>query len=174
MVSVKTSEGKRFTIDWNRWEPTREAVLTFIRMRGQILLINKLRGLGKGKINAPGGKIEPGETPLHAAVRETEEEVGVTPLHLHRNGILRFAFTDGYSMKCHVFTAPSFSGTVRESDEAIPFWCKESMIPYPRMWEDDRLWLPLVLKGKVVNDDFIFEGDTMLWHGFSTEIPDQA
>ena len=39
-------------------------------------------GLGAGKINAPGGKLEAGETALAAAIRETQEEIGVTPLAL--------------------------------------------------------------------------------------------
>lgn len=33
----------------------------------------------KGQISFPGGAVEPGELPLHAALRETHEEVGVNP-----------------------------------------------------------------------------------------------
>lgn len=162
-ITLETASGKPFTLDWRRWKPDEEAVLTFIRMRGQVLLIVKKRGLGAGKINAPGGRIQPGETALHAAIRETEEEVGLTPLHLHANGILRFAFTDGYNLMCHVFTAPSYLGKMRETDEATPFWCKEREIPYGKMWKDDQYWLPHVLKGESVDAAFIFENDTMLW-----------
>ncbi len=63
-------------IDWEKWAPKDRAVLTFIRCEGRLLLIVKKRGLGQGKVNAPGGRLEPGETPEQAAVRETREEVG--------------------------------------------------------------------------------------------------
>ncbi|RKX74483.1 MAG: NUDIX hydrolase, partial [Spirochaetes bacterium] len=55
------------------WKPVEEAVLCFIRDRKEekVLLIHKKTGLGAGLINAPGGRIDPGETPEEAAVRET-------------------------------------------------------------------------------------------------------
>lgn len=34
----------------------------------------------RGRLNLVGGKVEPGETPLQAAVRELNEESGLTPL----------------------------------------------------------------------------------------------
>ena len=45
----------------------------------QVLLIRKKRGLGAGKINGPGGRLEAGETPEQCAIRETHEEVGIDP-----------------------------------------------------------------------------------------------
>ena len=151
-------------IDWAHWVPKETAVLTFIRRGGELLLIEKKRGLGAGKVNAPGGRIEAGETAEQAAVRETREEVGLTPLGLRPAGRLDFAFTDGYSLCCHVFTADGFEGTMTETDEAAPFWCAESAIPYDRMWADDRLWLPLMLAGRAFEGQFIFDGDRMAWH----------
>ena len=63
-------------IDWQRWEPDEHATLCFVIRGGEILLIRKKRGLGAGKINGPGGRLEPGETALDCAVRETREELG--------------------------------------------------------------------------------------------------
>lgn len=163
-LSVKTPAGLDFTIDWSAWTPVDTAVLTFIRCGGKLLLILKKRGLGQGKFNAPGGRLEAGETPAQAAVRETQEEVGLTPLGLHLAGQLDFAFTDGYSLRCHVFTAEASEGTLAETDEADPFWCDESDIPYGRMWADDRLWIPLMLHGRLFEAQFVFDGDLMLWH----------
>lgn len=165
-LSVTTQAGARYELDWTGWQPADTAVLTFIRSGGRLLLILKKRGLGQGKINAPGGRLEPGETLEQAAVRETQEEVGLTPLNLRPAGRLDFAFTDGYSLRGHVFTADSFDGTLTETDEAAPFWCHEAEIPYDRMWSDDRLWVPLMLQGRPFSARFIFDGERMLWHEF--------
>jgi 8-oxo-dGTP diphosphatase len=163
-ATVTTSAGAKFSVDWPAWKPADVAVLTFIRCGGRLLLILKKRGLGQGKYNAPGGRLEAGETPEQAAVRETQEEVGLTPTGLRPAGLLEFAFADGYSLRCHVFTADGFEGELAETDEAAPFWCDESDIPYGRMWSDDRLWLPLMLAGRAFEAQFIFDGDLMLWH----------
>ena len=48
-------------IDWSGWVPEIRATLMFIRDGSEVLLIRKLRGIGAGKINGPGGKIDPGE-----------------------------------------------------------------------------------------------------------------
>ena len=158
------TSGTPLHIDWASWQPRERAVLTFVRDAGRLLLITKKRGLGAGKVNAPGGRIEPGETALEAAVRETEEEVGVTPLGLLEAGTLAFAFGDGYSLHCTVFAAAACRGTPVETDEAAPFWCPETDVPYGRMWMDDRLWFPLFLAGRRFDAWFVFEGDLALWH----------
>ena len=149
-------------IDWQAWIPTERAVLCFVRRDGELLLIRKKRGLGAGKVNGPGGRIEPGETAEAAAVRETEEEVGATPLDLSESGELSFQFVDGYGLHCHVFVARDLSGEPRETDEALPFWCEEGRIPFDEMWADDRLWFPLMLRGRPFRGVFVFDGDEML------------
>jgi 8-oxo-dGTP diphosphatase len=163
-MRVQTSLQTTFNIDWNMWVPADVATLCFIRRGGKLLLIHKKRGLGKGKINAPGGRQEKGETLEQTAVRECQEEVGLTPLGLVFGGRLDFAFTDGYSLQAHVFTASDCTGEMCETDEALPFWCDESAIPYEQMWSDDRLWLPLMLEGTRFEAQFVFEGELMLWH----------
>ena len=149
-------------MDWNTWIPRERANLCFIVKHGRILLIRKKRGLGAGKINAPGGKLEPGETALESAVRETREEVGVTPLDLEERGVLHFQFTDGYSLHCVVFLARDLEGEPYETDEADPFWVPLDAIPYHEMWQDDRHWLPAMLEGKLFTAFFTFDGETML------------
>src|SRR6478672_5496100 len=109
-------------MDWTNWQPRERANLCFIVKAGRVLLIRKKRGLGAGKINGPGGKLEPGETALASAIREAQEEVGVTPLHLSARGNLRFQFADGYSLECAVFIATDLVGEPVETDEAAPFW----------------------------------------------------
>jgi len=159
-------------IDWDRWEPRDTATLMFVIRGGQVLLIRKLRGLGAGKINAPGGRREAGESLLEAAVRETHEEVGVVPLAPRLRGELRFEFTDGYRLACHVFSADACEGEARPSPEAIPQWTPLSAIPYDEMWADDRLWLPLMLSGRTpLSGRFVFDGDAMLDHSIEAADP---
>ncbi len=149
-------------MDWKNWQPTETANLCFIVKDGRVLLIRKKRGLGAGKINGPGGKLEPGETAHDAAVREVREEIGVTPLHLENRGVLRFQFTDGYALHCTVFVAPDLEGDPIETDEATPFWCDLDAVPFGEMWEDDRHWLPHVLAGRSFHGWFVFDGERML------------
>lgn len=148
--------------DWSTFKPSELAVLTFVRDSGSILLIRKLRGLGAGKINAPGGRIEPGETAEDAARRETEEEVGLSVGTLHHMARLHFAFVDGYTLRVEVFVTDDYSGTPVRTDEADPLWVLEHHIPFDEMWEDDRHWLPEVLEGRRVELYGYFDGDTML------------
>ncbi len=149
-------------IDWPSWEAQDLATLLFVVRRGQVLLIHKKRGLGAGKINGPGGRLEPGETLAECAVREVQEELGVTPTGVSWRGQHRFHFVDGYTLHCHVYVATGCTGQPSESDEAIPLWTPLDAIPYERMWADDRHWLPHVLAGRTVDGHYVFDGDTML------------
>jgi 8-oxo-dGTP diphosphatase len=147
---------------WQNWQPTMQAALCFILRDKQILMIRKKRGLGAGKINGPGGRLEPGETPLEAAIRETQEELCITPLNLSERGELHFQFVDGLALHCVVFTAEDCIGEPVETDEAIPHWMETSAIPYLDMWQDDQYWLPGMLEGKTFKGYFHFNQDVIL------------
>ena len=149
-------------IDWSSWRAVDRATLTFVLQDGQVLLIRKKRGLGAGKVNGPGGRLEPDEEPVDCAVREVEEELGITPLGLEYRGENLFQFTDGYSIHVYAFTATGYEGDIRETEEATPMWTNLDAIPYDEMWEDDRLWLPHSLSGLTPQGRYIFDGDRML------------
>lgn len=148
--------------DWKDWSPTERAVLTFAFRGDEVLLIVKKRGLGTGKVNAPGGRLEAGETWAQAAVRECQEETGTTPFGLTEVADLKFQFVDGYRLQARVFFAQGAEGEVRPCDEADPFWQSVADLPWHRMWKDDYLWLPEVLAGRRVEAQFVFDGDAML------------
>ena len=122
--------------------------LCFIVRDGRVLLMRKKRGIGAGKINAPGGKVEPGETPLAAAIRETQEELCVTPIRPQLRGQLWFHFTGGPTWRCLVYLAVDYEGEPQETAEAVPWWFSTDSIPYGEMWDDDRYWLPRLLAGE--------------------------
>jgi 8-oxo-dGTP diphosphatase len=154
---------------WGEWQPVDRATLVFVLRGDEVLLIRKLRGLGMGKINGPGGRIEPGETKVACARREVEEELCVTPLELQERGELRFQFVDGYSIQAFVFVASGCSGEPTATSEAIPLWTPCSQIPYDEMWADDSLWIPAMLSGKWFRGRFLFDGDRMVEHEVSAD-----
>lgn len=150
------------SFDWTAWKGEIPATLMFVVKDGRILLIEKKRGHGAGKINGPGGKIDPGESPLTCAVRETQEELLISVKNPRKVAELWFQMSDYPSLLCHVFIANDFDGEPTETEEATPLWAPLDVIPYDRMWEDDRHWLPLVLAGETLLGKFVFDGETML------------
>jgi len=157
-------------INWDNWQAKDPATLVFVIRDGKILLIIKKTGLGKGKVNGPGGKVEPGESPEACAVRECQEELGITVSNLqycgqHRLqycGQHRFQFVDGYSIHVWVYRTADFEGIPTESPEAKPLWVALDEIPYEQMWEDDAIWLPMMIRGERFQGRWIFDGDNML------------
>jgi len=150
-------------VDWDNWTGEMPATLMFVVQDGKVLLIRKMRGIGKGKINGPGGKIDPGETPDECVVRECQEELHITPLNPVKMGELWFAMSDIPDIHCHVFMATEFEGTPTPTDEAIPLWTPIEEIPYDEMWEDDQYWLPQMLQGQKFLGKFVFEGESIQW-----------
>lgn len=150
-------------IDWAQWRGEILATLMFIVRDQQVLLIEKKRGIGAGKINGPGGKIEANESPLQCAIRETEEELCVTPLDITKMGELSFAMSDMPDIHCHVFMATSLRGEACETHEAVPLWTPLDAIPYHRMWNDDQYWLPQMLDGQQFRGRFAFAAEAIIW-----------
>lgn len=113
----------------------------------RVLLIHKKTGLGSGMYNGPGGKVEPGETPREAAVREVREEVGLDVTDLTKFGELEFHAAGDPLTYVHVYRSTAFSGEPEPSREADPEWHHVEALPYDEMWDGDRHWLPHLLDG---------------------------
>ena len=128
----------------------------------ELLLAMKKRGFGVGKWNGVGGKIdlEKGDKNItEAAIRETEEEIGVKIKDLEKVAILDFYFPyhSAWDQLVHVFLVKDWEGEPRESEEMLPKWFKIGDIPFKGMWDDDKLWLPQVLEGKKLKAKFVFK-----------------
>lgn len=147
--------------------------LLFLQKDDDILLAMKKRGFGVNLWNGVGGKIEPDETIEQALIRETQEEISVTPIKYHQVAELDFyggSDIEGWRMYCYVYFSNSWIGTPTESEEMIPEWFKTSDIPYDKMWQDDKYWLPKVLIGKLITGKFYFDKDDNITSHNITEV----
>ncbi len=128
----------------------------------EILLAMKKRGFGVGKWNGVGGKIDSSKGDkniVDAAIRETKEEIGVLALNPEKVGVLHFNFPykSEWDQDVHLFLVKDWQGIPEESEEMMPKWFSFSEIPYDKMWDDDKFWLPHILEWKKLEADFVFE-----------------
>jgi 8-oxo-dGTP diphosphatase/2-hydroxy-dATP diphosphatase len=134
----------------------------------RVLLGYKKRGFGQGKYNGFGGKLEPGESVLDGALREMEEESGLS-VEVKRAsyvGHIYFEFEEKEElMSVHILRAITNENDALdaiETEEMRPQWFNYSQeadpLPWNEMWIDDKYWLPYVLQGKVFQAHFLFRG----------------
>ncbi|OAX43801.1 hypothetical protein K503DRAFT_846947 [Rhizopogon vinicolor AM-OR11-026] len=172
--------------DWLPFDQKRFYTNAFVIQGDKILLGWKKRGFGVNKYNGFGGKVELGETPAEAAMRELKEEAGIVAPLEHAGSLLFMTKGAGWAFQIEIFSARSYSGIPIETDEMRPEWfsfappasgvfdTNESVmpIPYEKMWDDDVYWLPLLVQGRkfVGRADFVMEGDEfkMARHWFGT------
>jgi 8-oxo-dGTP diphosphatase len=145
--------------DWWDRQAMREGALVHPVRDGEMLFIHKKRGVGAGNLVGPGGKLEGEETPSEAGIREVREEVNLEITELERAGELAFVFGEDPFMLVNVFVATAFSGTATESEEGLPEWHAVDDLPYDRMWEDDRYWVPYMLAREPFRARFRFDAD---------------
>lgn len=147
-----------------------------LRRGDEVLLGLKKRGFGKGRMNGVGGKVEPDESIEAAAIRETQEEIGVKVTKMEK--VVEIAFDNLYYKGTpernvmYGFIATEWEGEPIETDEIKPEWVKISDLDYDKMWVDDRHWLPQVLAGKKIQAWFHFNEDDTFDDYWVDEIDD--
>jgi 8-oxo-dGTP diphosphatase len=84
---------------WRIWRPSHRGALVAIRVGPDLLL---LRSSYRREWNFPGGGIRRGETPVQAATREVQEEIGLVGVALHAAGVIS-GIWDGRPDQVHFF-----------------------------------------------------------------------
>lgn len=153
-------------------KPLRQATVLLLLRDDEVLLAMKKRGFGSGKWNGVGGKADDGETIEETAIRETREEIKVTPLKPKKIAILNyhFPYEKSWGQQVHVFSATAWIGTPTETEEMNPQWFKIKEIPYDKMWIDDIVWMPRAFEGALIKGSFMFEEGEKIAEHYLNEV----
>ncbi|OGG07437.1 hypothetical protein A2872_02440 [Candidatus Gottesmanbacteria bacterium RIFCSPHIGHO2_01_FULL_42_12] len=146
-----------------------QAVIIYLLRNNQVCLGRKMRGHGVGKWNGYGGKLENGESPKGATVRELFEESGVRVEEKDLTKVAQINYKeDKGEWMVYVYTATNFLGVPQPSEEMEPQWFDLDKIPYSQMWENDKLWLEKIFQGEKFNATFWHDNDgKILRHEFT-------
>lgn len=130
------------------------ATLVLIIRRNAVLFGFKRESFGRGKLNAPGGKLEGGETIIECAVREARDEVGVEvdPAQLEEVAIITFHAENVPLQEVHVFRTESFVGEPHdtESMEDLYWYPIDDLHEFGSdMHASDMKWMPQAVRGKI-------------------------
>lgn len=94
----------------------------------------------KDKYGFPGGKLEAGESPEDAVIRETEEELGVKPTHVVYKDTYTALTPEGRGIEMSVFTG-EVSGDIKPTNEIAELhW-----LTYEQMADDLDLLTPMTI-----------------------------
>ena len=129
----------------------RTTTLCYIERDGAYLMLlrnKKEKDLNKGKWIGVGGKAEKGETPRACVIRETEEETGLVLSDPVLRGVIEFVSDRWEDEHMYLYTADSFTGTVRECDEGELAWIPKEDVPALPTWEGDRIFLKYLLEDR--------------------------
>ncbi len=126
---------------------------------GKILTGKRLGDFGSGEVCGPGGHIESGETPEQAAIRETQEEFGITPKDLIPIG--RGPVETDTKLSPYIFLCTEYEGEIKCKDGEI---CEPRFISHEEINNTvDTLFKPfadsvLLLFGTLLVDEINSDG----------------
>ncbi|MBW4566827.1 MAG: 8-oxo-dGTP diphosphatase [Tolypothrix carrinoi HA7290-LM1] len=113
----------------------------------KVLLAQRKKEPFVGYWIAPGGKIDPGESPYECAVRELAEETGLNAQNPRLRGIVtETSPRSDWQWMIFIYVVTSFSGTIISDErEGILRWCPLANSVDLHMPEADRIFFPRVL-----------------------------
>jgi 8-oxo-dGTP diphosphatase len=103
------------------------ASMVILKNQGRYLLLKRANEPNKGKYLPVGGKLDPFETPLDCAIRETFEETGISIINPKFCGLLTESSPLAYNWVAYIYLA--------EIDDLAPPHCDEGELE----WIDSEL-----------------------------------
>ncbi len=107
----------------------RVACMNVLRHGSNFLLLKRFKEPNKGLYTPVGGKLEPYENPLQAALRETWEETGLQLESMTFGGLITETAPANYNWICYVYQAEIENIPPPICDEGILEWVAFEDIP---------------------------------------------
>jgi 8-oxo-dGTP diphosphatase len=133
----------------------RNAVMIVLQHDRQFLMLKRAKPPHQGKFTPVGGKIEPHENPIQAALRETWEETGIELPSLRYAGSIIETAPNNYNWNCLIFQADIPMLPPPPCDEGELYWVAFEDIPNLPAPETDWFIFKYILDGK----PFMFNAD---------------
>ena len=114
---------------------------------GEYLMLHRVKkenDCNRDKWIGIGGKFLDGESPEECALREINEETGLTVTGYRYRGIVTFVSDRWETEYMHLFTATGWTGTLRECSEGVLEWLHKDALAALPQWEGDKLFLALI------------------------------
>lgn len=111
-------------IYWRIFKPSTYGAKVVIQYQNKFLIVRN--SYGYKSLSFVGGRIDKGETPQDAAIRETKEEVGLDILEIKYLGMIT-SNLEGKEDNIHIFHAKSMTDEIKPDEFEISeaFWTED-------------------------------------------------
>ncbi len=137
------------------------ATLCYLEKNGKVLMLyrnKKENDYHEGKWNAPGGKLETGESPEECVIREMKEETGLAIENPFLKGMITFPMFDGKNdWYVFLFRAFEFAGEIIDSPEGSLEWIDKDKLLDLNLWEGDKTFIPWLFEDKHFSAKLIYK-----------------
>ena len=112
-------------------------------------------------VSLPGGHVEPNEPFTRTAIREVQEETGLTMVNPRLCGVKQFQTDKGARYVVFLYKATEYTGSLHSSDEGEVFWVKRNDLQNYRLVDDLEEHL-MVFENEALNE-FYYEHENNNW-----------